>query len=333
MAGGTHLFVEFVEATRARVVTCRGLVPKPDGFITIATVDEIFRHVHTIKGEARAFDLPELEDCAHRLENELDTVRDAARADGHPLDGALRERLLAAFDEAVVALDRGCERFASASPIGSAVFDQITVRRTDLEALVAEARGRSGPLGAIVDRLASRPLGESTAMVVDLAHAWAEGEQKEVRIVVEDREKPIPAPLSRALSGVLTHLVRNAVAHGIELPAEREAAGKPRAGTIRIAAGEPPAVLIVEDDGRGVDEDLVRSRAEAGRRHAPAAELIFEPGLTTRATPDLLAGRGVGLDAVRTALAEVGYGVSVARVGERTRFTVHAAESLARVGT
>jgi chemotaxis protein histidine kinase CheA len=197
--------------------------------------------------------------------------------------------------------------------------------------------GRPGALGAIVERLASRPFGESTAAVIDLAHGWAEAEQKEVRVVVEHREKSIPAVLARVLPGVLAHLVRNAVAHGIELPAEREAAGKPRVGTIRIAAGPDPVALVVEDDGRGVDEEVVRARAEPGRKNVPAVDLIFEPGFTTRTTVDALAGRGVGLDAVRRALAGVGYSVSVTREGNKTRFTVHGPvhgpETLAQVGT
>jgi len=187
-----------------------------------------------------------------------------------------------------------------------------------------------------VRRLASRPLGESAAAVVDTVDAWAELERKEVQVIVEGRERPIPAPLARVLPGVLAHLVRNAVAHGIEAPEEREAAGKPRVGTIRIAGGTGDVVVVVEDDGRGVDEDLVRARAESMQlRLAECKELIFEPGLSTRGSVDGLAGRGVGLDAVRIALAGVGYSVSFDRVeGKVSRFVIYAQPSpLAKVGT
>jgi chemotaxis protein histidine kinase CheA len=191
-------------------------------------------------------------------------------------------------------------------------------------------------LGIIVQRLASRPLGESAAAVVDTVDAWAESERKEVQVIVDDRERPIPAPLARILPGVLAHLVRNAVAHGIEAPEEREAAGKSRVGTIRVGSGKGDVAVVVEDDGRGVDETLVRARAESMQlRRADSKELIFEPGLTTRVGVDGLAGRGVGLDAVRIALAEVGYSVSFERIeGRVSRFSIFArSPALARVGT
>ena len=95
-------------------------------------------------------------------------------------------------------------------------------------------------------------------------------------------------------------------------------------------------MVVVEDDGRGVDEDLVRARAESMQlRLAECKELIFEPGLSTRGSVDGLAGRGVGLDAVRIALAGVGYSVSFDRVeGKVSRFVIYAQPSpLAKVGT
>jgi HPt (histidine-containing phosphotransfer) domain-containing protein/HAMP domain-containing protein len=328
VAGGTHLFVRFVESSADRIEACKGLLPPPGAYIATSTVDEMFRHVHTIKGEARAFDLPGLEQCAHAFEDELDAIRAAARDGGYRIDADLHARLRAKLADALVALGRSRDLFAAASPVGSAVFDQITVRQTDLDALVSEVGDRTGSLSAIVRRLASRPLGESAA--------WAESERKEVQVVLEGRERPIPAPLARVLPGVLAHLVRNAVAHGIEAPEEREAAGKPRVGTIRIAGGTGAVAVVVEDDGRGVDEELVRTRAESMQlRLGDSKELIFEPGLTTRTGVDCLAGRGVGLDAVRTALGGVGYAVSFDRIDERiSRFVIfERALPLAQVGT
>jgi two-component system chemotaxis sensor kinase CheA len=336
VAGGTHLFVRFVEGSRERIDACQALLPAPGSRIATSTVDEIFRHIHTIKGEARAFDLAALERSAHSFEDELDAMRAAAREDGYPIDAAVHARLRERLADMLVALEQSRDLFADASPVGSAVFDQITVRQTDLDALLTEVGDRGGSLGTIVQRLASRPLGESAAAVVDTVDGWAESERKEVQVIVDDRERPIPAPLARVLPGVLAHLVRNAVAHGIEAPEEREAAGKSRVGTIRVGAGKGDVAVVVEDDGRGVDETLVRARAESMQlRRADSKELIFEPGLTTRVGVDGLAGRGVGLDAVRIALAEVGYSVSFERIeGRVSRFSIFArTPPLARVGT
>src|SRR5580704_17462282 len=275
VAGGTHLFVRFVESSRDRIEACEGLLPPSGARIATSTVDEMFRHVHTVKGEARAFDLPGLEQCAHAFEDELDAIRAAARDGGYPIDADLHARLRAKLADALVALDRSRDLFAAASPIGSAVFDQITVRQADLDALMAEVGERGGMLSTIARRLASRPLGESAVSIVEAVDASAESERKEVQVVVEDRERPIPAPLARVLPGVLAHLVRNAVAHGIEAPEEREAAGKPRVGTIRITGGSGDVAVVVEDDGRGVDEELVRTRAESMQlRPGDSKELI-----------------------------------------------------------
>jgi chemotaxis protein histidine kinase CheA len=126
---------------------------------------------------------------------------------------------------------------------------------------------------------------------------------------------------------ILLQLIRNAVAHGIEPPAERLARGKPAAGTIRLSvvARGGWLELSVQDDGRGVDEAAVRSSAaERGLSpELPPAELLFAPGLSTRREADALGGQGVGLDVVRARAAAAGGDVSVSwAYGRGTAFTV-----------
>jgi two-component system chemotaxis sensor kinase CheA len=126
------------------------------------------------------------------------------------------------------------------------------------------------------------------------------------------------------LPGVLTHLVRNAIAHGIETPAERTAAGKPERGTIRIVADQVAAGIrvTVEDDGQGLNVEGIVGAAPA-TEGIPATERVFLPGVSTRQSPDALAGRGVGLDAVRSELARVRYDASLAfSPGHWTRVTI-----------
>ena len=151
---------------------------------------------------------------------------------------------------------------------------------------------------------------------------------------VEGREVRLPPRLARVLGGVLTHLVRNAVAHGIEPPPARVESGKPPGGTIRIAAiagdaGAAGPTIVVEDDGRGLDVDAIAERATqlgmevTGRSRRSLSELVFVAGLSTRAEAGALAGRGVGLGAVREDLERVGYEVEVAsEPGKYTRFTM-----------
>jgi len=107
----------------------------------------------------------------------------------------------------------------------------------------------------------------------------------------------------------MVHLIRNAIDHGIESPAERESAGKPRIGTIMISASQNGAdvVLRVSDDGRGMDLAAIRDKATSmGLLHSDSHPdpkdlyaLIFEPAFSTTATVTSVSGRGVGMDIVR----------------------------------
>jgi chemotaxis protein histidine kinase CheA len=116
-----------------------------------------------------------------------------------------------------------------------------------------------------------------------------------------------------ALRGALLHLVRNAVAHGIETPAARQAAGKPRVGRILVAAqADPPRLSVaVSDDGRGLDRAAIAAAAAQSGRSGRAEDLVLEAGLSTRDGVDALAGRGVGLDAVAATARELGGTVTV----------------------
>ncbi|GAC1354679.1 MAG: hypothetical protein NVSMB47_08060 [Polyangiales bacterium] len=322
VAGGGQVFVSFLDAARERMRRCRELLGEVPRTIPTAEIDELFRHVHTIKGEARAFDLRELEIESARLEQELDELRAAARGDGFTATGSVHHGLRDRLDRLDAAIDNGAEVFVDASPIGRLALDQISVQRSDVAAL-AEARSSQGDPRATLDwlrkhvaRLAARPFGESTASLVDAAPTWADKEGKLARMEVEGREVRIPPALARVLSPVLTHLVRNAIAHGIEAPPVREEAGKPTTGIVRVhaVAGAKGPVVTVEDDGRGLDLARIAERAGA-IGFAPiagnVAELVFKSGVSTAEPSGALAGRGVGLMAVRAELERVGYSVEI----------------------
>jgi two-component system chemotaxis sensor kinase CheA len=327
IAGGSQVFLGFIEAARQRVEVCVGtLGPRPTRLET-HDIDEMFRHVHTVKGEARSFDLPEVEAVASRLEEDLDGLRGRLRHDATSLTGAEHATLAAHLAELEQAIARGSEVFVAASPIGRAALEQVTVQRSDLSALVKLAEGRDEALRKVASRLSARPFGESTASLVDNAPMWAELEGKHLRVVVEGREMGVPPELAKVLGGVLTHLVRNAIAHGIEMPAERERAGKPQEGTVKLQAFERGGALeiSVEDDGGGIDVGAIDAKAkELGLSpSAGALEVMFAAGLTTAHAGASLAGRGVGLGAARSDLEGVGYTLHAeTAVGRFTRFTL-----------
>jgi two-component system chemotaxis sensor kinase CheA len=137
---------------------------------------------------------------------------------------------------------------------------------------------------------------------------------KQVELQVRGQDTDLDKSLLDAIAEPLTHIVRNAVSHGIESAAERETAGKPATGTVSLDAYHQANHLIVEvsDDGRGVDVEKIKAKAvrtgfvsadEAGRM-APSEilDLIFRPGFSTADEITEISGRGVGLDVVRSVL-------------------------------
>jgi chemotaxis protein histidine kinase CheA len=328
VAGGAQLFIGFIQVARDRVARFFDLVEN-DADLDATGIDDMFRHVHTMKGEARAFDLAELEAALESLEDTLASLRRNAEAlSDRELAEEAASAIRAGLFRSEAAIDRARSDFVAVSPIGSAALDQAAVVRSELESALALAQGRNDDLARAVSRLAARPFGESLATVAERVSEWAARDGKRVEIVIEGREVRMPPSLAAVLTGVMTHLVRNAVAHGIEPSAERAHAGKNPVGTIWASAQATAGgdmVIVVEDDGGGIDLERVAQRArDLGLDGSlPAADLIFCPGLSTRATSDGLAGRGVGLDAVRSYLREAGYVVQVVtEKGHGTKFVL-----------
>ena len=170
------------------------------------------------------------------------------------------------------------------------------------------------------------------------------GKAVELELAGEDTE--LDRTLHEVVADPLLHLVRNALDHGIEPPAERQRAGKPPTGRVRlVAAREGHHVLIrVEDDGRGLDPQRLRRAAvdkglltpdrAAALSDREAYDLMFLPGFSTAARVTGVSGRGVGLDVVRQRLEQAGGRVEVeSRLGQGTAFTLVLPLTLATLRT
>jgi two-component system, chemotaxis family, sensor kinase CheA len=155
--------------------------------------------------------------------------------------------------------------------------------------------------------------------------------EKDVRLVTRGETAEADKTIVDRLFEPLVHLVRNAVDHGIESPAQRRAAGKPETATISIEASRLGDRFLIEvtDDGRGIDPEVVRRKASE-KRLVPAEELtaltdeqvidlVFAPGFSTAAELSDISGRGIGMDVVRTVVEQIGGRVSLAsRIGTGT---------------
>ncbi len=208
----------------------------------------------------------------------------------------------------------------------------VTVRR-DSQAL----QRASSDVGEELQRLRLRPVAEAMEGLPRLTRDVATASGRLVRLELSGTEVEADRAVVDALREALLHLVRNAIDHGIESPAEREKAGKSPEGTIRIAATLRGADLrvTVQDDGRGLDTVAVREQLTARGMAIPEnedelAEVLFLGGFSTRRETTSISGRGVGLDAVRGALQRIGGSVRLRWTpGAATTFIVEAPLRLA----
>ena len=156
---------------------------------------------------------------------------------------------------------------------------------------------------------------------------------KEARLILSGEHTEVDTTVIEELAEPLTHMLRNSMDHGLEGPDDREAAGKPRLGTIRLAAehrGER-VIIVIEDDGRGINRERVLEKAvENGLvspdESMPAEEidqLIFHPGFSTAQEVSSVSGRGVGMDVVKKKIQALGGRCSLRSTpGEGTRFQI-----------
>ncbi len=170
----------------------------------------------------------------------------------------------------------------------------------------------------------------------------ASSQGKQVDLQIENSGVGVDRSMINDVRDALIHLVRNAVDHGIEAPDFREALGKPASGrvSIRVRADGDMLAVELEDDGRGIDPERLRSVAVQRRILTPAQgaalsereaiELIFRPGFSTREEVSELSGRGVGMDVVKRKVEALGGSVSVqSRVGRGTTIGLRLPQSLA----
>ncbi|GEJ55676.1 hybrid sensor histidine kinase/response regulator [Anaeromyxobacter diazotrophicus] len=276
-----------------------------------------------------------------------DLLVEGARAEG-------RSRELAAL---LARWSRLADRFAALTAPGvrdvpalaGRIDDDVHLLRSDTfrflrrhSDAVSAVHGQMAHLAERVGSARLLPLAGILAGFPRAARDLAREQGKEVECEVKGGEAGVDKAILLSLNDPLVHLVRNAVDHGLEAPADRERAGKPRAGRLVITArieGDQLA-LSVEDDGRGLDPERLRAVALA-RALAPAAqlaamapqalhELIFLPGFSTREAAGEISGRGVGLDVVRRKTVELGGSAVVeSEPGRFTRFTLRVPQSLA----
>jgi len=184
------------------------------------------------------------------------------------------------------------------------------------------------------------PFSNLSERLFRIARQTAKELEKRVNLDIRGGSVEIDRSVLEQMAAPFEHLLRNAIVHGIEPRAARLAAGKAETGEILVQVSQHgnEVAIVFSDDGAGLDLDRIRAKARATGLLGPeqvvsdqqAAELIFEPGFSTADALTELAGRGVGMDVVRSEAQALGGRVQVsAEPGQGTRFAIHLPLTLA----
>jgi two-component system chemotaxis sensor kinase CheA len=354
-----------------------------------ARLDEIFRFVHTVKGNCGFFDLPRLEMLSHAAEDVLAEVRSGSRTPDNKLVSAVLavidrigelvqaletgEAISSADDEQLITALRSStqpggqvEDSAGAASLEtrkairsirlsvdlldrmmSGVSDMV-LARNELARRLREASNDLAVENAF-DRLSSciaemrdaitrtrmQRMDSLFVMLPRMVRDISAELGKSVALEIDGGDVELDREMIEMIRDPLTHIVRNAIDHGIETAEEREKTGKPANGALRVSARQSGNQILIEiaDDGRGIDGDQLVRRAvanglinpENGERLTAAQKtaLIFEAGLSTAREVTAISGRGVGMDVVRANIERIGGIVDVeSKLGQGVRLTL-----------
>ena len=290
-------------------------------------LDNIFRQVHSVKGEAATLGLGTVESQAHDFEDMLNELRDKDSLTGND------------FLPLAVQLDNLFGHLESVRDVVSRLAElRMAIKKApDMPEAPAPAAS-TGPVP--LDSTGSVTLGESAGGVAGALHRLAEriatdhGKQVKVECLGLD-DRFVPDRYRKPVKDMAVQLLRNAIIHGIEDPATRQSRSKSPVGTLTAEFGETNDgfEFVFRDDGQGLIAEQIKASAvqkgllseseAAAMPDNQALSLIFKPGFSTASSVSQDAGRGVGLDLVRHRIKELGGKLRLSSApGKRTEFRV-----------
>ncbi|QDI03568.1 chemotaxis protein CheA [Xanthomonas cerealis] len=223
---------------------------------------------------------------------------------------------------------------------------RVRLRDEELDRAVSSLDIATSRLQSAVMRTRMQPVGKVFSRFPKVARDVARSLNKEVDLELIGADTELDRNLVEALADPLVHLVRNAIDHGIETPALREATGKPRGGHVRLSAQQEGDYVSIEvqDDGAGIDPERLRQKArEKGLIDPEAAarltteeclHLVFLPGFSTKAEVTDISGRGVGMDVVQSRIRELSGQIQIqSELGRGSRFLIRVPLTLAILPT
>ncbi len=295
-------------------------------------------HTATVKAS-----LADLNENIQRLRGQMRDLEIQAEAQIQARSEKL-ERESAAFDP--LEFDRFTRLQELTRMIAESIEDVATIQSTMMKGLQTSESDLSAQyrltreLQQQLMRVRLVPFASISEQLYRIARQAAKEVGKRVNVDIRGGRTELDRVVLERMAGPFAHMVRNAIVHGIETPQARVAAGKAEAGELRIEVRQEGSeiVIAIGDDGAGLDLERIRTRALAtGLLRADQQpserelmDLVFAAGLTTATDVTELAGRGVGLDVVRTEISGFGGRVAIAsESGRGTRFTLNLPLTLA----
>ena len=325
-------FLEEAKQHADRLLTIESLAGTSDDDWT-----DLCRDLHTLKGNAGSFGFTELESIAHRLEDVIASVREGKEAQESAKWNEERDELLAELDR----IEEVRKRLYSSG------HDRMGIDRRTYERLLSEIRDNELTDTREIQRqlwnLDALPFAtfcERYQRILELYRQRHDARIDDLQVDTPDQS--IHRTFCEVFDDCVMHLVRNALAHGIEKDEVREAKNK-GPGLIRIAYEESAetAQITLSDNGGGIDpEAIMRIAVErriiteeegAALSEDERIELIFRSGFSTQAEANDISGRGVGMDAVRTQIEEYGGTIALdSQLGEGLTVTLTVPKNVVR---
>jgi signal transduction histidine kinase/HAMP domain-containing protein len=306
----------------------------PEYIVTKEQIDAMYRHTHTIKGNAGSYGFELLSIYAHKAEDMLEELREPVKM--------RRENSLAAIAEYLNKMDEAMQDIHQKIKMVFGRDDEITVRVPEnrirkIQEMCAALRNTTTaesliPLYDECMMLTWKPLKALTRKYLKSIQKAARAQNKNVHFEIDEEMKLYPAEEFSDIDEVLIHLIRNSVDHGIEEPEVREEHNK-GIGRIRFEYRKTSEkrVILLSDDGRGIDTDkLVEKSIQKGiitpeivlsMSDAEKINLIFHPGISTADKITNTSGRGIGMNVVYEKMKALGGNTEIkSRLGKGTSF-------------
>ncbi len=316
-------FIQFVQETDNFLIQTVDDLKKNGGPLDSNT---LLRQFHTLKGGSASFGLFDFSEKAHELEDQILEASKEEKLDDATLIKEICEQINSMIYVLRNSLDH-VQDIVTWEEIDQSRSRVYRIPKEKLERLeqLVDQKGKLTvtEIKSLIEEMKKQPIKPVLKKYATSASKLADKLGKQVSIITRGTDVEVPFDRLNPLFDTLVHLVRNSVDHGLEDPDTRKMLGKPEEGSLIIEAKQENSKykLLISDDGSGIDpgkikkiaieKGLITDSQSQDLTDDDSVKLIFKPGFSTADSVSNISGRGVGLDAVKTVLKDLGGSISI----------------------